>query len=279
MRLARTTTTFRAGIAIAMALAFSALFMALAAQANAQTTDEGAEIYSQSCARCHGDDGLGAEGEFPPLAGNPDAGDHDYVVDVVTNGLDGKVILGVTYDDKMPPFGDRLSADEIQQVSAFVVELSVGGVPTPPTTVPSIRVGTAAIGEDLFRGTVLLSNGGVGCVACHSAGTYDGLGGPTLAFNLNGIVDVYGKDGFVQAITDPIVDPMVAVFEEHPITEQEATDLAAYLDTTGADAEGGSRIDILATLGFVGFLGLILITAMIVRGPQSAYVKKLRSDR
>jgi mono/diheme cytochrome c family protein len=179
----------------------------------------------------------------------------------------------------MPAFGNRLSADEIKQVSAYVVELSVSGPPqTTPTTVP-VGEGTASVGEDIFRGSTLLSNGGIACAACHSAGVYDRLGGPGMAIDLNGIVDDFGKAGFIDAIVDPVVDPMIAVFADHQITDQEAADLAAYLETTKAGQPSGSSIDLLLLLGFSGFLVLILVTALVIRGPQNAYVEKLRSTR
>jgi mono/diheme cytochrome c family protein len=272
--------SMRRSISIPISIASAAIFLLMAPAALAQTADEGQEIYGQSCARCHSDDGLGVPGAFPPLAGNPDAADHDYVVDVVTNGLEGKVIMGETYDARMPSFGGRLSDAEIQAVSAYVVQLSTGSAgPVTPTTPPPTGEGSPVTGEDLFRGSVLLSNGGVGCIACHSAGEYDGLGGPTLAFSLNGIIDTYGTAGFVAAITDPVVDPMIAVFKDHPITEQEATDLAAYLETTSADTADISTVDLLILVGIVGFLGLLLITALAIRGPQQAYVEKLKKNR
>ena len=264
---------------ILFAILFTAIFVIVAPAALAQTTDSGQDVYTATCARCHGADGLGVPNKYPPLAGNPDASDHDFVVDVVTNGLSGKEILGVTYTRDMPAFGNRLSADEIQQVSAYVVELSVSGPPqTTPTTAP-VGEGTASVGEDIFAGSTLLSNGGPACAACHSAGVYDRLGGPGMAIDLNGIIDDFGKAGFIDAITDPVVDPMIAVFADRQITEQEANDLAAYLETTKAGQPASSSIDLLVVLGFSGFLLLILVTALVIRGPQNAYVEKLRSTR
>ncbi len=262
-------------------LFLSILFFAtMASPALAQAPDPGQEIYTSSCARCHGADGLGVPNKYPPLSGNPDVADHAFVVDVVTNGLSGKVILGVEYTREMPAFGNRLSPDEIDQVATYVIELAVSGPPqTTPTTVP-LAPGTAAVGESLFQGSTLLSNGGPACAACHTAGKYDRFGGPGMAIlDLNGIVADYGKAGFISAITDPVLAPMVATFANHQITEQEANDLAAFLETTTAGASSGSSIDLLVVIGVSGFLVLILITALVIRGPQNVYVEKLRSTR
>lgn len=269
----------RIAISVAVAFVFTVILAIMAAPASAQTTDSGADIYEQQCARCHQSDGLGIPGTYPPIAGNPDAADHDYVVVVVTDGLSGKEILGVSYSLEMPSFGNRLSAEEIDAVASYTAELSTSGPdPSATTTVP-LSDGAAEIGENLFIGGTLLSAGGTACVACHTAGEYDGLGGPTMAISLNGIVETYGKSGFIASITDPVVDPMIAVFGDHPITDQEANDIAAYLETTTTEDSGNSPFDILIVAGIGGFLLLILITARVIRGPQHVYVEKLRSTR
>jgi mono/diheme cytochrome c family protein len=279
------SATTRSGLFVTIALLFTAMLVIMAPRAQAQTPGEGADIYSDQCARCHKDDGLGEPNKYPPLTGNPDAADQDYVVVVVTDGLEGKVILGVPYDRKMPAFKDRLSPEQIQLVSEYVTELSVSGAPTTPTTPDGdgdevvVGADAAAVGNNLFRGTTLLSNGGVACIACHAAGDYNRLGGPGLAIDLNGIIDDYGVGGFVDAITDPVEPAMIAVFLDHPITEKEALSLAAFLEPTSAESADGSSIDMMSVLALVGFLVLILITGLIIRGPQRAYVTKLRSSR
>ena len=272
--------SLKRSIPIAIAIAFTAILVTMASPALAQTTDQGVEIYEGSCARCHQSDGLGIPGTFPPLTGNPDAGDHGYVVVVVTDGLEGKEIMGVAYDTEMPAFANRLSAEEIDLVSSYVVELSGGGGATtsPTTTVPA-GPSSGSAGENLFTGATRLTNGGTACISCHTAGEYNGLGGPTMAISLDGIVETFGTAGFVAAITDPLVDPMIAVFNDHPITEQEANDLAAYLETTNADDTGDISVDILIMVGLVGFVVLMLITSGFIKGPQDAYREKLRNSR
>ena len=269
----------RRPIRIILLFLFSVVLSTMTSAALAQAPEAGQEIYTQKCARCHGDDGLGVPNKYPPLSGNPDVADHPYVVDVVTNGLNGKVILGVSYSAEMPAFGERLAPDEIDQVAAYVVQLSVTGPPQTTPTAPPPIAGNATVGNDLFNGSMLLSNGGTACVACHAAGEYDRLGGPGMAIDLNGIINDFGKAGFVDAITDPVVDPMIAVFGDHVITNQEANDLAAFLETTTAGNASGSSVDLLLILGASGFLVLILITALVIRGPQETYVTKLRSTR
>jgi mono/diheme cytochrome c family protein len=279
------SATNRAELFVTAALLFfTAMLIIMAPGAGAQTSDEGEEIYADKCARCHKDDGLGDPNKYPPLTDNPDAADLDYVVVVVTDGLEGKVILGVPYDRKMPGFEGKLSPEQIELVSEYVTVLSVSGAPTTPTPPDSgdgedVGEAAATIGDDLFRGTKRLSNGGVACIACHAAGDYNRLGGPGLGIDLNGIIDDYGVGGFVDAITDPVEPEMIAVFLDHPITEKEALSLAAFLEPTSVDDADTSSIDLLTVFGLVGLVVLLLITGLIVQGPQRAYVTKLRSSR
>ncbi len=247
--------------------------------AYAQTPD-GQDIYNRRCARCHKEDGRGVPNKYPPLAGNPDAADRDHVIDVVTNGLEGKEILGVKYDRKMRAFGNRLSPEEIEAVADYVVQLSKSAPSQTPTTTVPAGEGSVANGEALFVGTTPLRNGGPACVACHAAGTYDRLGGPGLGPGLYTAVADYGQGDLAAAIADPPWDPMIEVFVDRPVTSQEAADLAAYLADAEANATtGGTPVDLLAVLGLVGMVVLFLFTLVVVRGPQRLYVQKLRSAR
>jgi mono/diheme cytochrome c family protein len=92
------------------------------APAQKQTgTADGATMFAQNCASCHGAKGSGQPGYFPPLAGNPDlAQDTLFPVMVVLHGLSGPITVnGDHYDGSMPPFG-HLSDVEIAAVVNFV---------------------------------------------------------------------------------------------------------------------------------------------------------------
>jgi mono/diheme cytochrome c family protein len=67
---------------------------------------DGAAIFADNCAGCHGQDGSGGKG--PDIRGEDN---RDKVVERVTNG-----------GDAMPAFGGQLSTTEIDAVAAHVVE-------------------------------------------------------------------------------------------------------------------------------------------------------------
>ncbi|MGH8714535.1 MAG: c-type cytochrome [Casimicrobiaceae bacterium] len=82
---------------------------------------DGRAVYERNCASCHGADGRGQPGSFPPLAGNPDlAKDSDFPVLVVLHGISGAIeVDGQHYEGSMPPF-DHLADAEIAAVLNFV---------------------------------------------------------------------------------------------------------------------------------------------------------------
>jgi mono/diheme cytochrome c family protein len=83
---------------------------------------DGSIVYRENCAACHGAEGRGQPGFFPPLAGNPDlARDNGaFPVTVVLHGLEGPIeVNGSTYDSAMPPFG-HLSDAKIAAVVDYV---------------------------------------------------------------------------------------------------------------------------------------------------------------
>lgn len=81
----------------------------------------GKTVYQQSCATCHGAEGKGQPGYFPPLAGNSDLfKDQVFPVLVVLNGISSPITVeGQSYNGSMPAF-NHLSDAEIAAVVNFV---------------------------------------------------------------------------------------------------------------------------------------------------------------
>ncbi|MEK7408579.1 MAG: cytochrome c [Acidobacteriota bacterium] len=93
-----------------------------AAQAAVPEPAPGDLIFGGICAACHQPNGLGVEGEYPPLAGsewllkNP-----EIPVRIVLNGLTGPIqVKGRTFQNEMPPLGGQLSDAEIAAVLTYV---------------------------------------------------------------------------------------------------------------------------------------------------------------
>lgn len=119
----------------------------LTAQENLRFT-EGAQLYADACAQCHGSDGRGIEGQAPPLALSPWVRDSDaWLVRIVLQGLTGRIVVnGETWNLNMPPHDDAEVFDDLR-VAAILTFLrrSFGHVdePVSPATVAAIRAATA----------------------------------------------------------------------------------------------------------------------------------------
>jgi cytochrome c oxidase cbb3-type subunit 3 len=166
---------------------------------NAQAMATANNLFQNNCAQCHGSDGGGARG-FPNLT-NDDwqwGGDPDTIVQTIAAGR-----MGV-----MPPWGEVLGEEGVEQVVAYVQQLS--GQQADPAR--------AAAGEAHFQ-TV--------CSACHGM---DGKGNPLLgAPNLTDGVWLYGSDA--ASIREAVLkgrNNQMPAFEER-LGEQRVRLLAAYV--------------------------------------------------
>jgi cytochrome c oxidase subunit 2 len=95
---------------------------------------DGAAVYASNCASCHGANGAGIAGVFPPLSGHAADlaaldGGRTYMVDALLYGLQGAIVIdGTTYSGVMPAWG-QLSDDAIAAVLEHVVTLDGSDAP------------------------------------------------------------------------------------------------------------------------------------------------------
>lgn len=117
---------------------------------------EGAVIYKQLCATCHGADGKGIsvpgkEMPAPPIAGSPRVkGDKIFLTQLLLNGLTGPVD-GKTYTDKMPSMWAQ-SDEWIASVLSYIrhsSELGNGSSVVTTKEVTDVRANTPKIPEGM----------------------------------------------------------------------------------------------------------------------------------
>jgi mono/diheme cytochrome c family protein len=74
-----------------------------------------------ACTTCHGAEGKGTPGAFPPLVGQKDhMGDCKTHAGIVINGLQGELVVdGVTYNGVMTPQGEMLNDLQIAAVISY----------------------------------------------------------------------------------------------------------------------------------------------------------------
>ncbi|HHB90631.1 MAG TPA: cytochrome c [Anaerolineae bacterium] len=73
---------------------------------------DGAAIYAENCATCHGPNGEGQGDVFPALAGNANLADTEMVIDTVLHGRQGTA---------MPPWGNQFNDEQIAAVINHVL--------------------------------------------------------------------------------------------------------------------------------------------------------------
>lgn len=78
------------------------------------TALNGANLYKQTCAVCHQDNGKGVVGAFPPLGGSPIVNDEDpeLMIKIILQGYDARSEFA-----SMQPFADQLSDAEIAAIA------------------------------------------------------------------------------------------------------------------------------------------------------------------
>ncbi|MES2474340.1 MAG: PVC-type heme-binding CxxCH protein [Verrucomicrobiota bacterium] len=88
---------------------------------DAAVHERGLAVYTRTCIACHGPDGKGVPGAFPPLDGAEWAvGDASVPIRIVLSGLQGPIeVAGQKYENIMPPHTD-LKDQEIADVVTYV---------------------------------------------------------------------------------------------------------------------------------------------------------------
>ncbi len=102
--------------------------------AKSPETAQGASLYANRCASCHGQDGGGTPGVFPTLKGDPviTAKDPSRHIQIVLFGLEHKAINGVRYAADMPAHRDLSDA----QIAAVVNHERISWGNNAPTVTP-----------------------------------------------------------------------------------------------------------------------------------------------
>jgi ubiquinol-cytochrome c reductase cytochrome b subunit len=86
------------------------------------TSGNGASVFANNCASCHGAQGTGVAGTFPPLANNPAVtGDPNKVIGIVLGGLHGTIsVNGQSYNGQMPAWKGTLSNKDVADVITYI---------------------------------------------------------------------------------------------------------------------------------------------------------------
>lgn len=87
----------------------------------------GADLFSNTCAACHGDAGVGIPGLAPPLQ-NPELWErlgskgNEYIAGVMTAGLSGTITVdGIKYQAMVMPPQSMIASEELAKIAKYVL--------------------------------------------------------------------------------------------------------------------------------------------------------------
>lgn len=109
-------------------------------------------------------------------------------------------------------------------------------------------------GEALYFGRTPFLNGGASCAACHQAG---GRGG-NLASSLEDAYTRLGRESLLSTTENPGFPIMRAIYEDRPVTRQEALHVTAYLEKV-SESPAGPFSPPLHLAGIAGALGMMAL--------------------
>ena len=240
-----------------------ALVVVVAASAQGDQVAQGAKLYADNCAVCHGSQGEGRIGarlkDFPSIA--PQA----FVKETVANGVAGS---------KMPAWskakGGPLTDAEIDAIAAFVATWTTGSVPSVPTEAPQplpVLPTVAGVSGDPMRGAQVFQQN---CQVCHGA-KGEGRVGVNLAKPFaSAFPEAYVKQAVSNGVPGSVM-PAWAQSNGGPLTNQQIDDVAAFvlsmqktsspafIEPTPAPASSGG-----GALPVVGAVALLVVVVVLV---------------
>lgn len=245
---------------------------------------DAAQLYSQNCAGCHGANGQGIAGVFPPLINNPRMQDEAYVVKVIREGISGPLeVSGQTYNGMMPAM-PQISETDAKAIAIYIKGLGGSSAATqPPAATPAAQVDPALAteGQALFLGQQRFQNGGAPCMACHTAGNFGPMGGGSLGRDLTDLYTRLGAAGIQGVLTNIAFPVMRESYKGKPLTQKEISALTAFFAQTAGKPANTNQMD-MARMLFAGLIGLVVLFGVMYAMWNSRRVglaERIRTNR
>ena len=202
---------------------------------NQQQINQGRQLFSVTCASCHGMNAQGVPGQGPSLIG---VGAAAVDFQVSTGRMPGKATAA-----EMPQRKPQLSTAQTHALAAYIASLG-GGPAIPSASQVSTSGANLGLGQQIF-----ITN----CAQCHN---FSGAGGALT----------YGKYAppLTQATPTQMYEAMetgpeaMPVFSDTTITPAQKRDVIAYITTVRSEPNhGGFSLGRIGpvTAGLVAFLG------------------------
>jgi cytochrome c2 len=239
----------------------------------AARADDGSTIFASKCSGCH----TIGKGKTvgPDLKGVTTKEDHAWLEKwisspsaLIKSGDAHAAALVKQYPVQMPDLG--LSSADVDSVIGYIAQQSGGSASSAAAaTAPksaALPAGDAAVGREMFTGTVRFHNGGPPCMSCHSISGIGALGGGTLGPDLTNAYNKYGGDAGLASFLQTTPTPtMSAVWSKNPLQPQEIANVVAFIKEGAVAQRPLSAIGQLLILAVIGLVIIVLIGAIYWR--------------
>ncbi|GAB4203078.1 MAG: hypothetical protein Fur0023_09600 [Bacteroidia bacterium] len=234
---------------------------------------DGAAIFKQNCGMCHK---LGTRLVGPDLTGVTQRRSKEWLhkfikssQSLVKSGDKDAVAIFNEFGQTIMP-DQNVTDAQIDDILKYIEENSANAsaqpaqTEEPKTTAPEITDkntfnASAERGAKLFDGRVRFQNGGTTCISCHNVTSYDVTAGGSLAKDLTDVYTRIGEEGIKGVLSGLPFPAMKNAFEKHPITEEEATDIANFLRKVSMDASQTTSYNYAELLTWGGISGIIIL--------------------
>jgi hypothetical protein len=232
--------------------------------ASAQTAT-GEANFKKICAACHTIGGGRLVG--PDLMGVNERRSPEWLLKfiassqtVVQSGEPTAVALFKEFNMVMPdaPY----SAAEITEILAFIGSKSGSQDVAVATTARAATPEEIRTGQQLFEGTIRLTNGGAPCNSCHHVANDAVIGGGILAKELTTVFSRLGGPGIHAILGSPPFPVMEQAFKDRPLTEEEIVALVGFLQDADQHHAFQQPRDFGFKLFYSGFAGLVPLVGL-----------------
>ncbi len=175
-------------------------------------------------------------------------------------------------------------------LSAMLLSISTFLLVTAPSahaqedTAAALPAGDPAVGRELFTGAQRFENGGPPCMGCHPIGGIGALGGGSLGPDLTQSATQYGGAANMTKVLSDIPFPtMMPIFGQEqgrtPLTDQEAADLAAFMQQASTAERSTGSVGILLGLSLTVAAVFVVLGHLVWRNRAETIRKAMVEER
>ncbi len=149
------------------------------------------------------------------------------------------------------------------------------------SSVAMAATGDATRGEQLYTGSLAMTNGGSPCIACHALSGLSTAGAANYGPDLSGLYADYEAEG-VMAVLESLAFPsMEAIYATRPLTEAERLNLTAYFaQVAEQQAPPASSLAGPILLGIVIVFAIVALMGLRrLKGVRQPLVDQVRKQR